>query len=99
MSDFKEGIQYHIPPDSTVTLTGAEFVNILNTLNGVLQSPVYQEQLAIANTVARVGMIHELISGKLKDLVEAGSATEVAKEEGSNNIPLGAQPAEVHTMD
>ena len=44
-------------------------------------------------------MIHELISGKLKDLVEAGSATEVAKEEGSNNIPLGAQPAEVHTMD
>lgn len=74
------GVSYHIDPHAKIELTGAEFIQILNTLNRVLQSPIYQEQLAIANTVASIGTVHELAVGKLKELVETGVATAETKE-------------------
>lgn len=100
MAELQPGTSYHIPGDAQIILTGTEFLNILNTLNKVMQSPVYQEQLAIANTVASVGSVYEIATAKLKDLVEAGTATP-ATEQPSNNIPLGKQEeaADAHIMD
>ncbi len=97
MAEFQPNTRYHIDPTSEIIITGEEFITIQNTLTRVLSSPIYQEQLAIANTVASIGMMHEIVSKKLKDLVETGGAQPV--EESSNNIPLGPQDNDMHTMD
>jgi hypothetical protein len=94
------GTQYHIEPTESISITGADFVNIQNTLNRVLSSPIYQEHLAIANTVASIGALHELFAKKLSELVESGQAT-VAPEQPSNSIPLGgaSDTLDAHIMD
>ena len=74
MPEFKPGVQYQIPPDSTVEFTGNEFTYLQNLLNRIMTSPKYQEWLAVANTVAAIGSCHELTSNKLKELVESGKA-------------------------
>lgn len=83
------GISYTIQPESVISFSGNDFIYLKNTLDKILQSPTYQERLAIANEVAAVGMLHEVLTNKFKELVEGGVAIPTPVEE----------PEPAHTMD
>lgn len=94
MSENQSAIQpntrYKWEPETTFTLNGTEFSQLYNTMDRIIASPVYQEELAKAQNTAAIGALYEIMKNKLSDAITSGIA-EAVKEEATEIV--------THVMD
>jgi hypothetical protein len=71
---FVPNATYQWNANSTVTLTGIEFNILLNTVKEIIETRVPAELTTM--TIVGVGNCYSILSQKLKEMVECGTAEE-----------------------
>lgn len=85
-------------PEDSFNFNGTDFSILHNGLQAVMNSPVYQEHLAIAKNVASIGQLFELTSKKLQEGIDAGFVKTI-EDTPVDTAMLEQEHLDSHIMD
>ncbi len=92
---FDPNATYQWKGDSIITLSGVEFSALLHTLKEVLETPKPSD-LSFA-TMAAMGNCYNMLSLKLKNMVDEGQAQQPQEEPSDFIKEMMADPNQPHT--
>lgn len=76
----KEGMQYKWEPNAKFEIPAAQFGQLYNTLNNVMNSDVFKQELQKAQQTMAFVQTQSIMSDVLSAAVESGNATEEPKQ-------------------
>ena len=79
-------------PTDSFTFNGHDFAILHNTLQNIINSPAYAEQLQLAKNTIAIGQLYELSSKKLQEGIESGIVVPMTP-------PEPVSDTETHIMD
>lgn len=77
----QEQVFYSWLPEDVFKFNSSEFSTIYNTLEELVNTPTFQEDLMRANTTIKTANLYNLMTEKMKNLVAAGVVKKINKEE------------------